>query len=136
MNAASISQALKKYGSTRIGGEVDSASPHRLIQMMMEGVLERIARARGSMERSAVQEKGQYISSAVSILEGLRTSLDLDNGGDIARNLSALYDYMSRRLVTASVHNDTGILDEVSQLMLEIKSGWDAIAQPGAGSVG
>lgn len=130
MNAASVSQALKKYGSTRIGGEVDSASPHRLIQMLMEGVLERIARARGCIERNAMYEKGNYIANAVSIIEGLRASLDLANGGDIARNLSSLYDYMGRRLVTATIHNDIGMLDEVSRLMLEIKSGWDAIAQP------
>ncbi len=129
MNTASISQALKEYGNTRIGSELGSASPHRLIQMLMEGAIERIARGRGAMERGYVQEKGNYIASAISIIEGLRASLDLTSGGDIARNLDALYDYMGRRLLTASLHNNTEMLDEVANLMQEIKSGWDAIAQ-------
>ena len=129
MNPASINQALKQYGTTRIGSEVDSASPHRLIQMLMEGAIERIARARGAMERGDVGDKGKFIANAISIIEGLRASLDLNAGGDVAINLSNLYDYMSRRLLSSSIHNNVEMLDEIASLMLEIKSGWDAISQ-------
>ncbi|HIO14714.1 MAG TPA: flagellar protein FliS, partial [Chromatiales bacterium] len=64
---------------------------------------------------------------AVSIINGLRMSLDKTQGGEIAQNLDDLYDYMSRRLMEVSRDNDLAKLDEVTSLILEVKSAWDAI---------
>jgi flagellar protein FliS len=79
------------------------------------------------MQRGNIAEKGANISWAISIIEGMRASLDLDAGGDIARNLNDLYDYMGRRLLEANMRNDAKALDEVMSLLREIKTGWDAI---------
>lgn len=128
MNHANIQSVLNEYKQVGVQNNVTDASPHRLVQMLMEGTLERISTAKGHMLRNHFTEKGRFISSAISIIDGLRSSLDFEKGGEIAVNLEALYDYMNRRLLEANVSNNTEYLDEVHSLMREIKSGWDAIA--------
>jgi flagellar protein FliS len=124
MNAVS---AIKQYQQVSVNSSVMGASPHQLVQMLMEGALERIARAKESMIRKDFVIKGQNISSALQIVNGLQESLNKEAGGEIAENLNNLYDYMARRLIDANIQNDVRILEEVISLMVEIKMGWDAI---------
>lgn len=91
--------------------------------------MDKIHIAKGFMERKKVQEKVQNINWALSIIDGLRNSLDMEKGGDIAHHLDSLYDYMQRRLIVANMDNDPAILDEVAGLLGEIKSAWDALPQ-------
>ncbi len=121
--------AIGQYASVKNAAGIEEASPHRLIQMLMEGALEKIAQAKGFMEGGDIPNKGRHISWAISIIDGLRISLDKDAGGDIAENLDSLYEYMTRRLVEANLRNDKSILEEVSGLIIEIKSAWDAIPE-------
>lgn len=121
--------ALKKYDQVRAHVQTEGASSHRLIQVLMEGAMEKIRAAKGLMERREIPEKVRHINWALSIIDGLRQSLDMEKGGEIANNLEALYDYMQRRLVVANVENNPMILDEVTSLMLEIKSAWDAVPE-------
>ena len=119
--------ALRNYNQVSAHGQTEGATPHRLIQVLMEGAIEKIRVAKGLMERRDIEGKVRHINWALSIIDGLHQSLDLDKGVEIAKNLEALYDYMQRRLITANVESDPKILDEVMGLMLEIKSAWDAI---------
>ncbi|QLF91888.1 flagellar export chaperone FliS [Pseudomonas sp. ABC1] len=121
--------AMKQYQSVNIQAQVSDATPHRLIQMLMEGGLTRLAQARGAMERGDIALKGTLIGKTVGIVNGLRQGLDLSAGGEVATNLDRLYVYMNTRLTEANVRNDISILDEVSNLLREVKSGWDGIAQ-------
>lgn len=121
--------ALRQYASAAIEGRVETATPHALVAMLMDGALEKIAIARMHMENAQVAQKGEHVSWAISIIAGLRASLDREQGGEIATNLDALYDYMERRLLEGNLRNDTGMLDEVSGLLRRIKSGWDAIPE-------
>lgn len=120
-------KALDGYGRSAIATEVDFASPHRIIQMLVEGALAKIATAKGCVERGDVAEKSKQITWGMDIIQGLRSSLDAEKGGEIASNLDSLYEYMGRKLLEANVSNDTVILDEVSALLSEIKAGWDDI---------
>jgi len=122
MNAVS---AMKQYQQVSIHSGIMDASPHRLVQMLMEGFLERIAFAKGNIARKEIAKKGENISRAITIVNGLQASLNKEAGGELAENLSNLYDYMSLRLVIANSSSDESILDEVASLMLEIKTGWD-----------
>ena len=124
MNAVS---AMKQYQEVSVHSGIMDASPHRLVQMLMEGALEKIALAKGNMTNNEIANKGENISKAIAIIGGLQSSLNKDAGGEIAENLNSLYDYMSHRLVIANLRNDESILDEVASLMLEIKMGWDGI---------
>ena len=129
MNNMDPRSALKKYDQVRAHVQTEGASSHRLIQVLMEGAMEKIRVAKGLIERREIPEKVRHINWALSIIDGLRQSLDMEKGGEIANNLEALYDYMQRRLVVANVENNPLILDEVASLMLEIKSAWDAVPE-------
>ena len=118
-----------QYASVEVQTGVTEASPHRLIQMLLDGALGKIAQARGLMLRRQIAGKGNAVTSACSIIMGLRSSLDLEAGGELAANLDRLYDYMFRRLMDAHVQNDVAALDEVASLLHEVKRGWDALPQ-------
>ena len=126
MNA---SVAMKQYRQNHVQGGVDAASPHRLVQMLMEGALEKILAAKGFMAANNIAAKGENISWAISIIDSLRSCLNVELGGDFAQNLLSLYNYMEQQLLQANIKNDPKTLDEVAQLMIQIKSGWDAIPQ-------
>ncbi|MEL7938066.1 MULTISPECIES: flagellar export chaperone FliS [Pseudomonas] len=121
--------ALRQYQNVGVQAQLHEASPHRLIQMLMEGGLSRIAQARGAMQRGQMAEKGQLIGKAAAIIGGLRDGLNLEAGGDYAERLNALYIYMGRRLLEANRQNDEHMLDEVANLLRSIKEGWDGIPQ-------
>ncbi len=123
--------AMKQYQSVNTNAQLVDASPHRLIQMLMESGVARLAQARGAMERGDVALKGMLIGKAVGIVGGLREALNQEAGGEIAANLDNLYAYMASRLIEANLKNDSAIIDEVTGLLREVKSGWDGIAQHG-----
>ncbi|MDH5395109.1 MAG: flagellar export chaperone FliS [Gammaproteobacteria bacterium] len=129
MNMAKMHKAVQQYNRVGVSSSVEAASPHRLIEMLMNGALEKIAFAKGFMERGNISEKGGHISWAISIVDGLRASLDLKAGGEIAQSLDDLYDYMTRRLARANIENNPDILDEVASLMSSVKSAWEQIPQ-------
>jgi flagellar protein FliS len=124
LNARAMGQY--KQVETKVGA--DSADPHQLIVMLFDGALERIAIAKGAIQRNEIEEKGQKIGRAIAIIDGLRASLNKDLGGDIANNLDDLYEYMQRRLFEANLKSDIPTLDEVADLLKEIKSAWVSIS--------
>src|SRR5512147_2376504 len=97
--------SLAAYQSVATHGGIAAADPHRLIVMLMDGALERLAKAKGCMQNGAIADKNQFISTAIAIIDELRVSLDLKAGGPIAANLDDLYDYMCRQLVKANLNN-------------------------------
>ena len=120
--------AAKAYQQLDTQGQVEEASPHRLIQLMMERALAKIGLARSQLKDGKVQEKGNNISDAISIINGLQASLNHKADRRMSENFDALYAYMMRRLLEANLQNDDGILDEVRGLLRELKEAWDAIA--------
>jgi flagellar protein FliS len=129
MTYSSAQNALGQYSKMAVQAGIENASPHRLIQMLMDGALEKVSRAKGFMQRGEIREKGQQIGWAITILEGLKASLNKAEGGEIAQNLEDLYSYMQRRLMDANRENDTAILDEVVGLIRQIKEAWDAVGE-------
>ncbi|GGE31591.1 B-type flagellar protein FliS [Halopseudomonas oceani] len=121
--------AMKQYQTVNVNAQVSEADPHRLIQMLMEGGLQRIAQARGAMQHGNVALKGELIGKALGIIGGLRDSLNADQGGELALNLDRLYAFMQDRLSQANLKNDVSMLDEVAELLREVKAGWDGIRQ-------
>lgn len=123
--------ATKAYAQVGVESGVSAADPHKLIAMLYQGALLAIANAKNSMLRNDIPAKGLSISKAISIIdEGLNASLNKNVGGELAHNLSSLYDYLVLRLIAANLKNDPAILDEVSRLLTELRDAWDAI-RPG-----
>lgn len=125
MNAAI---GIKAYANVGLESSVATADPHQLILMLYQGAILSIATAKQHMLRKEIPAKGAAISKAISIIdEGLKGSLNMDVGGELAQNLAGLYGYMSQRLLVANLKNDPLILDEVTRLLSELKSAWEAI---------
>jgi flagellar protein FliS len=116
--------ALKQYQSVDLRATVETASPHKLISMLLDGALGALAKAKGACEREAIEERTISLNKATEIVIGLKGSLDLENGGEVATNLDALYDYMIAGILEANRNNDAEKIQEVMSLILEIKQGW------------
>lgn len=123
-----MNNPLQHYQKMKADQAVSGADPHRLIVMLMQGVIEKVAAAKGYLKQGNRAEKAQQISWAISILDGLRMSLDKEKGGEIASNLDDLYGFMEEQLLKANVNDDARILEEVSALMKTVLSGWMEIA--------
>lgn len=124
-------QGNSAHAYAKIGMEtgVQAADAHKLILMLFEGALLAIARARLHLQRKEIAEKGRAVSHAINIIaNGLKASLEVKAGGDLAEKLAALYDYMCQRLLIANIENDDAALGEVSLLVADIKSAWEEIA--------
>ena len=119
--------ALRQYQKVNGVAQTSEASPHRLVQMLMQGGLDRIAQAKGAIARNDLAQKGILIGKAIGIIGGLREGLDLENQAEALADIDGLYAYMSRRLVEANVQNDPEILNEVERMLITVKEGWDAI---------
>lgn len=138
MNANSATKAYAKVG---VESGVIAADPHKLISMLYQGALQAIANAKNGIMRIANAKKAKNgtlhkeiaakcaaISKAISIIDdGLNASLDKKVGGELAQNLSSLYDYMCNRLLTANTKNDIAALDEVAHLLIDLKGAWEAM---------
>jgi len=124
------------YATIGLETSISSASPHRLISMLYDGALTALSRAVVQMKAGDIAAKGKSLSQAIAIIDtGLRASLDKKGGAGIAESLDSLYEYMSNRLLTANLSNRYDYIEEVHQLLNELKGAWEQIA-PQARSTG
>ncbi len=122
-----MSNSISQYNQVDRFSGVTEADPHRLVLMLLEGVISKIAIVKGLIIRKEIAKKGELIGQTIAIVGGLKASLDKEAGGEIAVNLDNLYEYIEHRLLTSNLQNDVTILDEVSKLLHEIKAGWELI---------
>ena len=115
------------YQQVRSHGAVETADPHGLITMLMDGAIERLTKARGHMLHGEVAAKGELISRCLDIISELRGSLDPKVETPLVDQLGALYDYMGHRLLHANLHDDPRALDEVSRLLQQLRHAWAGI---------
>ncbi|NVZ82857.1 MULTISPECIES: flagellar export chaperone FliS [Pseudomonas] len=123
-------RALRQYQKVNTHAQISEASPHRLVQLLMEGALDRMAQAKGAMARGDIAQKGLMLGKAVDILVGLRDGLNPEKTPDpiALQQLDNLYAFMSMRLLEANRQNDAAMIDEVAGLLITLKEGWDGIA--------
>lgn len=122
------SNPISAYSRVSLETTVQGADPHRLILLLFEGARSAIITAQYAIEQKDAATRGSALSKAIDIINnGLRASLDIEAGGDIAVKLSALYEYMCTRLLYANLRNDAAIISEVANLLAEIHDAWAAI---------
>ncbi|MHD0644026.1 flagellar export chaperone FliS [Pseudomonas aeruginosa] len=121
------------YARVGVESQAMTASPLQLTCMLYEGAIKAIRKAKAFMAEmgepnakldEVVAQKGAAISKAIDIIGGLDSSLDKEIGGEMAQNLSSLYDYMSQTLTKANIHNDLGALDHVIVLLEDFLESW------------
>jgi flagellar protein FliS len=122
--------AAQAYARIGLETGVAAASPQRLIVMLYDGALAALSEARGHMSAGRTAQKGRALGKAISIVdEGLKAALDVSQGGDIARSLMDLYDYVGRRLLLANLRDDVTLIDEATRLLGELRGAWATLAE-------
>ncbi|MDF2152609.1 flagellar export chaperone FliS [Vibrio sp. CAU 1672] len=112
------------YQQVDLDAQAAAATPHQLVIMLIDGLLDEIERVRGHLAAGRLAEKGAGINKCMNILIGLSSALDEENGGEVAENLRQLYDFCQMELYTASVQNDAERLVNVERVMGNIREGW------------
>lgn len=122
------------YARVGVEAAVSTADPHRLVLMLFDGAIAAISLARIHLEAGNIAEKGSSISKAINLIDdGLKASLNIEAGGELAERLAALYDYMTQRLLFANLKNNIAALDEVSELLGSLREAWSLITPGGDG---
>jgi flagellar protein FliS len=125
---SAVKKAISAYGQTSLDMVVESASPHQLIVLLFEGAIKAIQLGKIYMQQGLIAQKGAAISKAIAIIEdGLRLALDKENGGELAESLDSLYDYISFELLQANINNTPERLDEMLNLLGQLKDAWLSI---------
>lgn len=106
---------------------IEGANPHQLVALLMQGAIDNLAAAKGYMDRSDFDRKAKTLSKVIAIVTELKSSLDMDNGGEISENLSNLYDYMFKLILAGSMENNPDRLTEASDLMQSLLDSWNTI---------
>ncbi len=119
--------AAASYNQVKTHSAVEDASPHKLIDMLFDGLLERITQAKGAMQHNNVELKGSRINSAINIVNGLRENLNHEQGGEISANLDGLYVFVQNTLAEAHRENNMDKLDTAYTLIDDIASAWKQI---------
>jgi flagellar protein FliS len=117
-------EAYSSYHSVNLDAQTARASPVELVLVLTDGLLEELARARGHVVGKRYELKAASLNKCTEIINGLSSSLDYDQGGEVVANLGRLYDYCVARLYRAGVDMDPAIIDEIVGLLTTIKQGW------------
>lgn len=120
-------KALNDYQSLELQTRVENASPHELTNMLIEGALSNVCKAQGFMARAQLQKKGEHIGKALNIIEGLKTSLNHEKGGDISINLEQLYTHVQTSLLKANSTNDEVLLQHSHAILSQVHQAWQEI---------
>ena len=119
--------AYRHYHATNLNAQTANASPVQLVLILMDGLLEELARTRAHIEARRFELKARGLDKCVDILNGLSSALDLDSGGEVVANLARLYEYCAWRLYKAGHDLEVAMVDEVAGLLGTIRSGWQGV---------
>jgi flagellar protein FliS len=119
--------SYNSYRMVDLESKAAAASPYELVLVLFDGLLDELARTRGHIEGKRYQEKGRSIEKSIKILNGLSSSLDYENGGELVAGLARLYDYCIYRLADVSVTLSLEGLDEVVNLLGTLREGWEGV---------
>lgn len=119
--------AYSNYHAVNLKAQTANASPVQLVLILMDGLLEELARTRAHIAAKRYELKARGLDKCVDILNGLSSSLDLENGGEVVLNLARLYDYCAWRLYKSGLELEVAMIDEVAGLLVRIRSGWQGV---------
>jgi flagellar protein FliS len=120
-------EAYGSYHATNLESQTARATPVELVLVLTDGLLEELARARGHITGKRYEQKALSLNKCTEIINGLASSLDFEQGGEVVANLGRLYDYCAARLYRAGIDMNPAIIDEVVGLLTTIRAGWQGV---------
>lgn len=118
---------LRAYQKTAVNAEISVADPYYVTKLLYQGLFERLAQAKGAIERGDLALKAKKLSTATAILENLRSTLDFSQSKSIAQGLYDIYSYMIDQVAEASLNLMTQPIDNAIRALMPIKKAWDSI---------
>ncbi len=119
-----LTQYARQYEQT----QVVTSSGVQLIVLLYDGAIQSIEIARREIQAKNVREKARHLGRAIAIIGELNSVLDYEQGGDIARSLRRLYDYMLAELVEANARNNENKLDAPLRCLSTLREAWRDVA--------
>jgi flagellar secretion chaperone FliS len=123
----SYQDAYGSYHAVNLDAQTSRASPVELVLLLTDGLLDELARARAHIVARRYEQKAQSIDKCIQIINGLASSLDFDQGGQVVANLARLYEFCATRLQGAGVKLDPAMVDEVIGVLSTIRQGWHGV---------
>ena len=103
---------------------INTSDNVRIVSLLFDGAINFMLSARKKMEQNDIAGRGLFLGKATAIVSELLKSLNMEEGGEIAKNLQQLYDFILDRLLTANLKNDIKSLDEAERVLENIRAGW------------
>ncbi|MCH1929371.1 flagellar export chaperone FliS [Shewanella sp. A25] len=122
-----LDMGYSAYRNTAVEAKAAGADVHQLVLMLFDGFLEELERAVGHINGRRLDKKASSTERLLKILGGLEASLDRSNGGELAQNMSNLYQYCGQAVLQASLRNDASYLDNVRVVMTNLQEGWKGV---------
>lgn len=119
--------AYQSYQAVDLGAQTAKASPLELVLILMNGLLDELARARAHIEHARFEAKANSLNRCVAMLNGLSSALDTESGGEVVGQLAELYDYCARRVNEAGIRMDVALIDESARLLGTVREGWAGV---------
>ncbi len=129
MNTVVRQKVLNAYKQTGLESMVLSATPHKRVSMLYEGAIRHANLAKMAINRKDIAAKALHSGKAMDIISGLRSVLNHEQGGQLAQQLDALYDFMLRHLLEANKENSEAKFNTVIELLTTLKEGWDGMPE-------
>ena len=123
----SYQEAYGSYHAANLDSQTSRASPVELVLLLTDGLLDELARARGHIVGKRYELKANSIDKCCEIINGLSSSLDFEQGGEVVANLARLYDFCAARLQNAGIKMDPAMVDEVVEILTTIRQGWQGV---------
>jgi flagellar protein FliS len=120
-------KGVNAYQSVGGRDQATTADPYQLIQMLMNGALQKLANAKGAMERKSYAEKSEHLTKALSIVNALQEGLDMSLNSDVGNNMYDLYDFVKRQIIAAMTQDSIEAVDNSLSVLRSLKEGWDSI---------
>ena len=124
----SLQRGLTTYRQT----QVQSRTPLELVVMLYDGALTFLHQAREAIERGDIAARRDASSRAIAIISELQSTLNMEQGGEIAQRLDDLYVYVNGRIIAAAAENGVGPIDDATRVLTVLRESWVAIATPAA----
>lgn len=108
--------------------QVLTADRVRIVIMLYDGIIRFNGLAQKAIGERNVEARTKFINRSIDIINELQNSLNMEEGGEVARNLSRLYDFSLSQLMEANIRNNPALIDSVTRVIKEVKAGWEGIA--------